>query len=261
MKDRLTAFRALTVLAAAFAPLLAAEPDMSFDLKLKTGLKGGSARQELKDNKIFGFALGASRAYGSGRLTAELGFDILPGQNYDATPFSGAIHAPAGTGLGIADPATGHPYFLRPNESLDLRKESAQGFSLKLGYAAPLSWNQGLSWHAGISLEAYKVSSEFTGTLRPMYVNASGTPTQVATSLGKYYEGFAFVSSGTSFAPGAFAGLRQEIGEDFAVELNLRSFGLKHQDYRPTTYTGAAPVLETSTKRGFSFDVALCLKL
>ncbi|HLO67929.1 MAG TPA: hypothetical protein VK188_12975 [Holophaga sp.] len=261
MKDHLAVFRALTVLAAACAPLLAADTGSGLDLKLKTGLKAGDVRTALKDNKLFGFAIGGSRAWGAGRLTFEAGFDLLPGQNYDATRTSGAIWAPAGTGLGTSDPTTGNAYFLRPNESLDLRKESAQGFTIKVGYGAPLAWNPGLSWHAGISLDAYKVSSEFTGTLRPMYLNASGTPTQVTTTQGKYYEGYAFVSTTTGFAPGVFAGLRQEIGEDFAIEVNLRNFGLKHQDYLPTTYTGKPAALETSTKRGFSFDVALCLKL
>lgn len=266
MKDRRTLHRTLLLLAAMAGPMLAAAGPsagvgQAFELKLRAGIKAGDLQKEHADNKAIGFAVGARRPLGKGFLTGEVSFDILPGQAHDATPFGGAVYAPAGAALGTASPTTQNPYFLRANESLDLRKESSQGFSLKGGYAAPLTWNEGLTWQAGLSLDAYKTSSEFTGTLRPM-VMVGATPTQVVDSLNrKYYEGFATVAKGTAISPGFYVGLRQQLSEDFALELNLRNVGLKHFDYRATTYTGRPAATESSTIRGFILDFSLSLKL
>lgn len=241
--------------------LLAGDQGMTYDLKVRVGLKGGDLQTKHADNKAFGFALSIRRPLGGGQLTGELSFDIFPGQNRDTMPTSGAVYAPAGAGLGTSDPITHNPYFLRPNESLDLRKESSQGFSLKGGYAAPLPWAEGLSWQAGLSLDAYKTSSEFTGTLRPM-VLVGTIPTQVVDSANrKYYEGFAQVAKGKALSPGVYVGLRQQLSEDFALEVNLRNIGLKHYDYRATTYTGGPATTEGSTVRGFVVDFSLSLKL
>ena len=176
-------------------------------------------------------------------------------------PLGSPVYAPAGSALGTADPATSKPYFLRVNESLDLRKESAAGFSLRIGYAARAGWWEGLAWQAGLSLDGYKTSSECTGTLRPMVLSGNA-PVQVKDSQGQaYYEGFAFVANGTKLAPGAYLGLRQKLSDDFALELSLRNFGAKHYDYRPTTYTGQPATLDTSTHRGFAIEFALALAL
>ncbi len=239
----------------------AAENPDSYELKLRAGVKAGDIQTVHADNKAVGFAVGTRRPMGSGFLTGEISFDLLPGQARDAMPVGRAVYAPAGAGLGTASPATGNPYFLRPNESIDLRKESSQGFSIKGGYAAALSWNEGLTWQAGLSLDAYKTSSEFTGTLRPM-VLVGTSPTQVLDAQGrKYYEGFATVAQGKVLAPGFYVGLRQELGNDFAVEVNLRNVGTKHFDYRATTYTGQPATTESSTIRGFILDFSLSLKL
>lgn len=262
MTDRGTLTRSLMLLAAmAGSSLFAAEPGQAFELKLRVGTKSGDLQQDHGDNKVIGFAIGTRRPLGQGFLTGELSFDVLPGQARDTMPTGQAVYAPAGTGLGISDPVSNNTYFLRPNESIDFRKEASQGFSLKGGYAAPLSWNEGLTWQAGLSLDAYKTTSEFTGTLRPM-VMVGASPTQVLDSQGrKYYEGFATVSQGTALTPGFYAGLRQQLSDDFALELNVRNVGMKHFDYRATTYTGRPATTESSTIRGFIVDFSLSLKL
>ena len=261
MKDRRTLHRTLLLTAVAASSLAAADEGLPFELKLRAGLKAGTIQTDHADNKAVGFAVGTRHPMGSGFLTGEISFDILPGQARDTMPVGQAVYAPAGTGLGTASPATGNPYFLRPNESIDLRKESSQGFSVKGGYAAPLTWNEGLTWQAGLSLDAYKTSSEFTGTLRPM-VLVGTSPTQVLDSQGrKYYEGFATVAQGKVLAPGFYVGLRQQLAEDFALEVNLRNVGMKHFDYRATTYTGQPATTESSTIRGFILDFSLSLKL
>lgn len=262
MKDRHTLHRTLLLLTAmAASSLVAAEEGLPFELKLRAGLKGGTIQTDHADNKAMGFAVGTRRPMGAGFLTGEISFDLLPGQARDAMPIGKPVYAPSGTGLGTASPTTSNPYFLRPNESIDLRKESSQGFSVKGGYAAPLAWNEGLTWQAGLSLDAYKTSSEFTGTLRPM-VLVGASPTQVLDAQGrKYYEGFATVAQGKVLAPGFYVGLRQQLGEDFALEVNLRNVGVKHFDYRATTYTGQPATTESSTIRGFILDFSLALKL
>jgi hypothetical protein len=261
MKERSKLHSTLLLVALAGSALAAADEGQAFEVKIRAGLKGGDLQQKHVDNKVIGFALGGRRPLGQGWLTGEVGFDLLPGQAHDATPFSGPVYAPAGSALGTADPVSHNPYFLRANESLDLRKESSQGFSVKLGYAAPLALGPGLTWQAGLSVDAYKTSSEFTGTLRPM-VMVGASPTQVADSLArKYYEGFATVAQGVALTPGFYAGLRQRIGEDFALELNLRNVGTKHFDYRATTYTGRPASTDSSTIRGFIVDFSLSLKL
>ena len=242
----------------AFVPALAQDNSLPLEFKLRTGLTAGALRTDQGDNKAFGFALAIRKPFGKGQLTGELSYDILAGRARDVMPTSGPVYAPSGGSLGTASP-TGSPYFLRANESLDLRKESAAGFSLKGGYAAPLGLCEGLTWQAGISLDFYKTSSEFTGTLRPM---VGTTPTQVvdANHL-KYYEGFATVEKNTTLSPGFYAGLRQSLGEDFALEFNVRNFGARHNDYRPTTYTGLPAGVATSTHRGFVFEVCLAMAL
>jgi len=261
MKARHILVPTLLLAAIASPSLLAGDQGMTYDLKVRVGLKGGDLQNKHFDNKAFGFALGIRRPFGSGHLTGELSFDVFPGQNRDVLPLSGNVYAPAGSGLGTSDPITHNPYFLRTNESLDLRKESSQGFSLKGGYSAPLSWADGLSWQAGLSLDAYKTSSEFTGTLRPM-VLVGTIPTQVLdTANQNYYEGFAHVAKGTALSPGVFVGLRQQLSEEFALEVNLRNVGLKHYDHRATTYTGSPATTEGSTVRGFVVDFSLSLKL
>lgn len=260
MKHRRTFPPTLLLLAAlAGGALDAADKGYSFDFKLRGGLKGGDARKDHHDNKAFGLGLGVSRPMGKGLLTGELSFDVLPGQARETMPMGQPVYAPSGTGFGTASPA-GSPYFLRVNDSADLRKESSQGFSLKCGYSAPLGWWEGLSWQAGGSLDAYKTASEFTGTVRP-FVLVGTTPTSVKDSQGRqYYEGWALVKHGKAIAPGFYAGFRQVLSEDIGLELNLRNIGLKHYDYRPMTYTGTAAVMESSTRRAFVVDVALAMK-
>lgn len=239
--------------------LSAADTGPAFEFKLRAGLTAGALRTAHGDNKAMAFGVGVRSPFRGGFLTAEVSFDLLPGQALDQTPLDGPVYAPAGTSLGTADPVTHKPYFLRVNESLDLRKESSQGFSLKGGYAAPTGWAEGLSWQAGISLDFAKVSSEFTGTLRPMVLSGT-SPLQVKDAAGRnYYEGFAIVQKEAALTPGFYLGLRQELSPDFAVEAHVRNLGARHFDYHPTTYTGATAVMESSTKRGFVFDVGLAL--
>jgi hypothetical protein len=260
-----TRFRCCSILAAALCaalPALAADQDYAPEFKLRAGLTAGTLHQDQGANQAYGFGVAVRHNYGPGTLNLELSYDILAGQALDKTPFGNTVYGPSGTGFAATQPSTGHPYFLRANESIDFRKESASGFSLKAGYGAPTGLVDGLNWQAGLSLDFYQTSSEFTGTLRPMYLAADGkTPVQASTSLGSYYEGIATVKKGSAIVPGVTVGLRQQLGKDFALELNLRNFGARHYDWRPTTYTGQATAMNESTHRGFLFEICLAMAI
>ena len=165
-----TRLRCCSILAAALcaaAPALAGDEGFAPEFKVRAGLTAGAFRTDQDANQAYGFGLAVRHDYGPGTAFLELSYDFLAGQAVDRTPFGQPVWAPAGTGMGTSDPGTGNPYFLRANDSIDFRKESAAGFSLKGGYSAPLAFMEGLSWQAGVSLDFYQTSSEFTGTLRP----------------------------------------------------------------------------------------------
>lgn len=252
-------------LAAAFClavPAFAGDGGDAFEFKLGGGLMAGTLRNDQGANQFYGFGAAYRRPWASGTLVVELSYDILAGQASDKMPLNARVYAPAGPSLGSSDPVTGNAYYLAVGNSIDFRKESAAGFSARVGYAAPLGFWNGLLWQGGLSLDAYKTSSEFTGTLRPMVNDAGGKPGQVLDGNGnKYYEGFAMVREGTGVVPGLYLGLRQQLGEDFAVEFNVRNFGAKHYDWRPTTYTGRPAAMDSSTHRGYVVELCLAMTL
>lgn len=258
-----TCFLNRSILAAvlcAALPALAADGGTTLEYKLGAGLTAGALRTDQGANQAYGFGLAARHPYGAGTLTLDLSYDLLAGQALDRMPLNQPVWGPSGTGLATTEPTTGNPYFLRTNESIDFRKESAAGFSLRGGYSAPLGAVPGLNWQAGISLDWLRTSSEFTGTLRPMYLSAGGAPTQAGATQ-NYYEGFAFVQAKAALVPGFYLGLRQQLGQDFALELNARDLGAKHYDWRPTTYTGQPAAMDSSTHRGFLFQICLAMAL
>ncbi|WP_285571559.1 hypothetical protein, partial [Geothrix limicola] len=142
--------------------------------------------------------------------------------------------------------------------SMDLRKESAQGFSLRGGYTDALPWIQGMTWKAGLSLDAYKVMSEFTGTLIPQ--DNQGNPYDDGSGK-DYYEGWAISKSKVKVGLGAFVGVGLPLNDDLRIEFNLRSVSTGHYDYHPFTYTGAPAVLEEKSRQAVVFEIALALKL
>ncbi len=260
--------RALAALACgAVLPLLAADPAPTFDFKVRTGLTAGDIRRDHDDNKALGFAvagrfpLGPSRAF-----TVELGFDVMPGQAHDVMPTSGAVHyrpeAPVTT-------YGGEPLYLSPSNSIDFRKERSQGFSLRGSYTDKLG-STSLYWFAGASLDLYKVTAELSGTLIPVYGTDPATPvpgyvpldpSDPASDVKDYYEGWAMSREKTRLAVGAHAGLGVALTQDFKLELTVRNIGMNHFEYKPFTYTGKTPVLEESTRRGFVFELALAFRI
>jgi len=254
---------AITCAALGSLPLWSADSPYSFDLKLRGGITGGSLQKEHADNKLFGFGVEGRYSIGGPKaLFAELSYDVLTARWRDVTPSSGTFWAqPSGGGAPVTTldgTPTGAPLTLSNSNSIDLRKEAAQGFSFKMGYTDALPWVEGMSWKAGLSLDAYKVQSEFTGTLVPqdtegnVYSDGSGTD---------YYEGWAISKAKTKLGLGAFLGVGVSLNENLRIEFNFRSIATGHYDYHPFTYTGQPAFMEEKTRHAVAFEIALALKL
>jgi hypothetical protein len=211
--------------------------DFNFDLKLRMGATAGNLKDDLHAESMLGMGIEGSYALSSrGAVIGELAFYTFGGATgYDNTRLSGPIY--------IAGPTTtvgGHPIYLQTSSSVDYRKNTLQGFSLRGGYRGVISdlW----SWQAGLSVDALKFRQEASGTLQPKVdpgpVNAGP------------YEGFAVTPTKTKTSVGAFAGVKLQIATHFSHEANLVSVGYGTADYQPFTYTRAAPPVDSETTPG-----------
>ena len=242
------------------------DPGPSFDFKLHGGVTAGTLRKDLVANQTFGFSLAGLLPLGGTRaLVVELGFDYFPGRDHDALPNSGPVY------YNYQNPTTsyqGQPLWLNPSNSIDWRKTYLQGFSLSCAYQDAIKgpWY----WFAGVSLNDLKSVGQFSGTLYPSYGATPGTPapgyepvnaSNPSGPVKDYYEGWATVTDRTRLGAGVLGGVGVKLNDDFKVEFRVRNIGFTNLDYRPFTYTGAAPVVEASTHRGFVFEFALGLSL
>jgi len=241
----------------------AQESPFNFEVKLHTGLMAGSLQRNHCDNKMFGLGIEGQYSLGGTKaITAELSYDVLAGRWQDTTRLNGPVYidpvsAIPGTPAGTAPTTTwnGAPMQLTPQNSIDIHKESAQGFSLRVGYTDALPWVEGMTWKAGLSLDTYKVMAEFTGTLVPFDTNAQGN-NDVDSN---YYEGWAFTTPKTKVGVGAFVGVGMALMKDLRVEFNVRDVATGHYDYQPFTYTGRPATLQETTVHAPIFEIALAL--
>jgi hypothetical protein len=240
----------------ASAPLSAQQP--SLDFKIHAGLTGGTLRKDLGDNQMFGLGFqGTYPLQGKGALTFEADFDVLEGRWHDATPGGGPVYYNPASPVASS---SGQPLVLDPNSSIDIRKESQQGFTFRFGYTNALPWIEGMTWQAGLSLDAFKTSSEFTGTLIPLDATTQ-SPMPPTGTEDSYYEGWAFVKKKAKPGIGAFVGVGTTLIDNVRLELNMRTNSYTHYDYRPFTYTGRPAALESSQRMGLVFEVALAMTI
>jgi hypothetical protein len=247
----------LVLVPALVLPLAAQDKPLSFDMKIRAGLTTGAIQKDHFDNKAMGFGLATIYPLGGTKaVTAELSFDLLTGRHHDVLSTSGAVW------VNPANPVTTNgttPYVLNPTYSYDDRKESSQGFSLRLGYTDALPILDGLSWQAGLSLDRYKPKSEFKYTF--IAVPTPPKVTQADGTLVVPYEGGTFVASDPKLVPGFFVGVKYSFDKEKGLEFNIRNIGAAHYDFTPFTYTGKAARLDSSTSRGFVFEIALSVKI
>ena len=258
-------WRSVVVACWAMLPLSAADGEPTFDFKLRGGLTAGDLSKDHADTKAFGFGVAGRFPLGSTRaLSVELGFDYFPGQDRDLMPGNGPVY------YNYQAPVTtygGQNLYLSTGNSIDFRKEYAQGFSLRCAYSDAIpTWNDWY-WFAGVSLDFYRTTAELSGTLIPMSGGApvpGYEPVDPANPEGPvkdYYEGWAMAPSKTKLGVGLLAGLGLPFSENYKFEFTVRNIGTTHFDYRPFTYTGQAAVLEEKTHRGFVFELSIAMKL
>lgn len=264
--------RLLFACAAILAQPLAAQGwlQVNPEFKIRSGLTAGTVAQDLQDNKTFGFAIANTFQLSEGKgISVELGYDTFTGNHRDSMRSGGPVYYNLNGTVISADPASGAPLYLRPNESTDSRSRRMEGFGLRVSYVNRIPGLPGLSWQAGLSLDRYKSSSEFLIDLRPFYSDANGgvhslTGYEGVDSAGNRitsHEGYANQAARTVFTFGAHAGLVYQLSPEFKLEGNLRNIGYGVKDYAPLAYTGKPASLSDKNGRGFVFEIGLSMNL
>jgi len=216
------------------------------NIKLHAGATAGNLKDDLHAQNLLGLGLeGVCALTPTSAIVGELTFSAYgAGKGYDNTKLTGTVWASNGQSSVLGVPIT-----LAPGTSVDYRKNSLQGFSLRGGYRATF---QGVwAWQAGLTLDRLQYRQEANGTLQPQLGGAA---------IGSL-EGFAVTPTKTGMGIGAFAGVKAQISENFSFETNLLSVGYTSIDYQPFTYTGAAPSYTTRSRHGVVLEVAFGLKL
>lgn len=247
------------VLTALATPLAAKDWSENLELKLRMGMNAGSLVTDLSDNKTFGMAIGTAFDLSDTQaITVELGFDYLPGRGKDILPASGTpvFYNQNGT---VISSYNGNPLFLQvsdSNGSADSRRRSAQGISLRGGYRQAIPSVPGLSWQAGLSLDRYKSTNEFVGNIVPVYKDGD----EVSNISDNSYEGWAYSRQRAVLSPGAYAGVAYQFQDEYKVEFNVRNVGVGIMNHTPLAYTGRTASFDTSTSRGFLFELSMAVK-
>jgi len=277
----LTASLALIPLASQGIPVL--DNLDGVDLKLHFGTPiSSSMRHTLYDDDALGISLGTSMPLkNGGAFVVELGYDYFAGRSHDTLPgLSTPIYYqpldtngnPKGGVVSSVPNSSGEPSPLyvqaaATNGSFEAKNRSFSGFSVRLGYQAPLFEVPDLLWQAGLTLDRYKGKSQIVGNLVPNYnttdQNGNVTGVGVLQDVNGYvgYEGYAFNHEKTRFSPGAYAGLTYRLSPDFKLEFNVRDLAYRVEDYIPLAYTGKPAHAADVDGRGVTCEFVLCVKL
>jgi hypothetical protein len=250
---------ALAILAGTVPALAQARPSagpFDFNVKFHAGATAGNLKDDLHAQNMLGLGVEGSYALTStSAIFGEFTFSAYGGgKGYDNTKLSGLIYGTGGATQDTSVPP--NPYLLQIASSVDYRKNTLRGFSLRAGYRGTITglW----SWHSGLTLDGMQFRQEAHGTLQArVRVGTTGSTYTNAGSL----EGFALTPTKTKLTPGAFAGVKLQFSENFSLETNLLSVGYGTANYQPYTYTGVAPAVESQTRHGILLEVAFGLKM
>lgn len=225
-------------------------------IKIRSGLTTGSIQNDQHDNRVIGLAASASLPIrGGSALAFELGYDLFPGQNWDATRFDQPVYY--NLNGQVISSYQGSPLFLTPNLSGDARAIKMEGFSLRTTWIATAAAR--FSWQVGLSLDFIRSSSQFTGTLRPVYRTSQGGTTTLPPS--NQYEGWAMSVPRTAVTLGAHMGAGYRLSPEHRLEFNIRNIGYGIKDYTPLAYSGQRATLRDKNGRGFVFEVGLSMSM
>ena len=243
----------------------------SYLFKLRTGLMAGDLRDAHFDNKVIGLGLEARRELKDilgigGAITAELTWDYVPGRHHDTLDWSSKE---AGSEIFNVSGLKLHPYW-----SVSDRKETAQGWNLRLAYWAQMpaffqnnvlgSVIADIEWFAGVGIDRYKVRSDFRWTLKDQTTKPSTTLQQIWNNNPDFYLG-GYGSNNfedSALSPNVFAGLKYRINSDFGFELAFRNFGMSTHTWTPGAFLGRdGGQMESGTTRGTSIEFAFTARL
>ncbi len=171
------------------------------------------------------YGLGAKQ-----EVFAELGYRAFRAEDYEATRL----------GTGYIDPVTTGT--IVPTNSVDMRKDQLEGFTLGLGFRRQIG-DTNFRWQGGLLVSALKSEQEVTGMI---------TVTVGSTA---YREGLSFTPRKTAVKPGAFVGIQYRITDAFFVESNVGVMGYKQVNYVPLSYTGQAAHSVSTDKSKVVFDL------
>ena len=209
-----SALMGLAVIFIAPLALKAGDPSPSFAFKLRAMLAApasdtGLANNTFAGNVGFGTGFGVEAGWqaGKGRVTAELGYSVQPGDEYLTSVSGQAVN---GTNVTI-NSAT----------SIESRKNKLEGMLLRLGYEAPCT--EALSWRAGLQFGGNKFTEQVLG-------NVNGT-----SSTGGFADSYHFVGSKSSMAPSPYVGCTYKFDDSSALE-----FGVLLLQYSSLNYTHVA---------------------
>lgn len=208
--------------AASSAGLMAQTQDtgISTAFKLRAGYQVASSKDGLASH-LMGFGLEAGFGMGSGRLTAELGYMIKPGNEFRSD--LGSIKLDTGATLNASN-------------SVESRKNKVDGLTLRLGYEGSL--NSDWSWRAGIQLGGSKFTHQVIG-------QSAGTKPS-----GNYTEAYYGVPTKNALAPSPFAGMTYNLSPSSAVEFGVLLQSFTALDYQHVAGSTPANSKDQVVERG-----------
>jgi hypothetical protein len=191
---------ALIVVALAFGlPAKAEEPEFDVNLKVRGGVQMETLKDHLGVGLLgFGFEFGWN-ADAVNRWTAEAGYIYKPGSQY----LLDVRTQPVAQGMTV-DPAS----------SVDSRKNSVQGITLRLAYERAF---QGWSFKAGLMMSRIQFRQEYIG--------------DVADADGTYDDTYNGVVENSAFHLSPFAGVRIPTLTGQSLEATVLLMGYTAADY------------------------------
>lgn len=211
---------ALCAAALTFAlPARAEDPEIDVNLKMRAGVQMETIKDNLGVGLLgFGFEVGWN-ADARNRWTAEAGYLYKPGSQYLLDPTAQPVVA----GKEV-----------KADVSVDSRKNSVQGITLRLGYERAF---EGWSFKAGLMLSKLQFRQEYLG--------------DVADDAFSYEDTYNGVLQKSEFQVSPFAGVKIPTFTGQSLEVTVLALGYTAADY---VHVAGAPVMNsldhvTTTKR------------
>jgi hypothetical protein len=237
MKSRFgTALWGLAVCVLGTSVLKAEDPGVAFAFKLRAQI-AHPGKEDGMTNGVFGrglelgpaFGLEGSYPLGSGRISAELGYSVMTGDE-SLADLSGMEKSGAGVTINAGT-------------SVESRKNKMDGMMLRLGYEAPLSGK--LAWRAGLQFGGNKFTHQILG-------NINGTD-----AGGAFHDNYYRVATKSSMVPSPYGGLTYSFNESSALEFGVLLLNYSALSYHHVADTNnSADTMPSKSKLLPAFEAA-----